>query len=539
VSAAGFHDLATSNVPSLGRRIALSIVLLAGFYVTTLLVAGLLLPIGPLLVWAEYVKGAKVQSSPVALCFVFAGTWIPAALLVRGLFVRPPPFKSPGRLLVRDDAPELFSILDDLAQRANTHPPVEIYLCATTVLGVTERGGFFGFGSRRVLLLGAPLLTTLTVQELKAGLAHELGHYLGGDTRLSVIVGYTHALFRSVLARTHYGGQSSAPYFSFAASVSRALGGFLVNRYALWLTRPVDRQREIAADVLSATLAGRDVAIRALEKVSALTPLYDAYLANHVVFAVDHGAMPYDVIPGFETFNATIARRGLTTTLLESIHTQKTDRFDSHPSLEDRVRALQALREGPLENDSRLASALLPDRREFDKWVARATLELFSVTGRVEILPWSDLPRGAFVPSMQKRSRHLVQALRTGYPHEATAPQMLRRICHAVAHGEGPSIAAYLAPIVARFPGNRVALSTNVIAVALLVLFRGALLECGASIEPSLGEACLRFSLNGECIEPEVLVEAAMRDDAGANTLHQWAARLCATPVLGGDGAEM
>ncbi len=95
-------------------------------------------------------------------------------------------------------APELFAIIDELAAQAGTAPPAEIYRSALPDLGVTEVGGVLGIGSRRVLLLGAPLLEMLTVQELRAGLAHELGHYLGGETRLGGILAYAEASFRSV-----------------------------------------------------------------------------------------------------------------------------------------------------------------------------------------------------------------------------------------------------------------------------------------------------------------------------------------------------
>lgn len=81
-------------------------------------------------------------------------------------------------------------MLDEPGARAGTAPPEEIYLTALPDLGVTEIGGTLGIGGRRILVLGVPLLHWLTVAELRAGLAHELGHYLGGDTKLSGVVSY-------------------------------------------------------------------------------------------------------------------------------------------------------------------------------------------------------------------------------------------------------------------------------------------------------------------------------------------------------------
>jgi heat shock protein HtpX len=297
VTRAALPDFSESSVPSLGRRIALSIVLLAGFYLTTLIIAGTLFAILPLILWAKFVRNVEISfGNPLVWLLLLACTWIPAALLARGLLARAPRFEEPGKALARTDAPELFVILDDLAMRATTHPPVEVYLSPVPTLAVTERGGIFGIGSRRVLIVGAPLLAVLSVQELKAGLAHELGHYLGGETRLAGVVGYTHTLFRSVLVAMHSGGRDESNiYFSAAQAISRALGSFIVGGYAslyLRLTRPLDRRMELAADVLSARLAGPTAAIRTLETVALLVPQYELYLQQHVGFVLSHGAMP-------------------------------------------------------------------------------------------------------------------------------------------------------------------------------------------------------------------------------------------------------
>jgi Zn-dependent protease with chaperone function len=49
---------------------------------------------------------------------------------------------------------------------------------------VGDRGGIMGFGSRRIMGLGLPLLALLNISEFRAVLAHEFAHYYGGDTRL-------------------------------------------------------------------------------------------------------------------------------------------------------------------------------------------------------------------------------------------------------------------------------------------------------------------------------------------------------------------
>jgi heat shock protein HtpX len=59
-----------------------------------------------------------------------------------------------------------------------------VYLIGQVNAFVADRGGIMGFGSRRVMGIGLPLLSILTVSELRGVLAHEFAHYYGGDTRL-------------------------------------------------------------------------------------------------------------------------------------------------------------------------------------------------------------------------------------------------------------------------------------------------------------------------------------------------------------------
>jgi len=63
---------------------------------------------------------------------------------------------------------------------------------------VAHRGGLMGLGARGIMGLGLPLLQTLTVSELRAVLAHEFGHYHGGDTKLGRFVYGT----RTAIGRT-------------------------------------------------------------------------------------------------------------------------------------------------------------------------------------------------------------------------------------------------------------------------------------------------------------------------------------------------
>src|SRR5262249_44607461 len=77
--------------------------------------------------------------------------------------------------LDRGDAPALFDMVADLAQRMTVAPPREILLEMNA--GAWVLLGGFGRGSRRTRLgIGFDLLVGLTKSEVEAVIAHELSH---------------------------------------------------------------------------------------------------------------------------------------------------------------------------------------------------------------------------------------------------------------------------------------------------------------------------------------------------------------------------
>lgn len=101
----------------------------------------------------------------------------------------------------------------------------------------------------------------LTKAEFRAVLAHELGHFAGGDTRLVGVAGYTHALFRSVLVSTHarpaFARRGSILGVGAAASanVGEAVARFYARLY-FRVTHALSRRQELAADELGVARLG-------------------------------------------------------------------------------------------------------------------------------------------------------------------------------------------------------------------------------------------------------------------------------------------
>src|SRR6185312_8851506 len=89
-------------------------------------------------------------------------------VILWSLVPRKDAFSAPGPALTADAHPRLFNELSSIADRFNEPIPAEVYLAPEVNAWVAERGGVMGFGSRRVMVLGLPLLSTLSISQFRA-----------------------------------------------------------------------------------------------------------------------------------------------------------------------------------------------------------------------------------------------------------------------------------------------------------------------------------------------------------------------------------
>ena len=99
--------------------------------------------------------------------------------MVRSLFVKIP--APAGRRVRREDAPELFAMIDEVIAASRAPRPHNVLLNWDFKCRVQQRPRFGWPGwTRDFLVLGVPLMAALTPEQFKAVLAHEFGHLRGG-----------------------------------------------------------------------------------------------------------------------------------------------------------------------------------------------------------------------------------------------------------------------------------------------------------------------------------------------------------------------
>jgi heat shock protein HtpX len=334
---------------SLAGWAALAVVMVVGSYLITILLA-------VACVYLPYLLVANVTTNIQAWILLLFGV-VMAATILWSLVPRRDNFVAPGPRLEAEGQPRLFAELESLARALNEPMPREIYLIPDVNAWVAERGGTMGIGSRRVMGLGLPLMQMLTVSQFRAVLAHEFGHYYGGDTRLGPLVYRTRAaMVRTLVNLTNPSGPMRALTRIAIARLAHLLViAGLKGYWTVFLraTQMVSRRQESRADELACSLAGSQALIDglcAIQKAStAMTPFWQTELAP----ALQAGYRP-PIAVGFGRF---VGAPGIAKALSEQLEAELrktgTSSYDTHPPLRSRIAAARALPyTKPLESET-------------------------------------------------------------------------------------------------------------------------------------------------------------------------------------------
>lgn len=386
---------------SLTTRALVAILLMIGFYLLALAVAGGLLRI----VYAEFTYFDRINVRLTLACV------LGAAAILWSIIPRRDKFEPPGPRVDPATQPRLFAELQAIAHATGQAMPRDVFLMPDMNAWVAQRGGLMGLGSHRVMALGMPLMAVLTVSEFRAVLAHEFGHYHGGDTKLGPWIYKT----RSTIGRTLRGlGQRS-----WLVVLFRWYGDMFLK-----ITLAISRTQEYAADQMAAKVEGAGALISGLKQIHRGALAWNSYLQMEVLPLVSAGYSP-PLGSGFSRFLAAPSVQTQVEQRLEKeLAEGKADPFDSHPSLPERIAALQALASGD-EQDQRLAIELLDNPQSADTSVIVAGKPL-------RPLAWDSVLERVWLPTWRNRVASQTEALQgltiANLPHALWSGELRQKI---------------------------------------------------------------------------------------------------------------
>ncbi|MEE1829560.1 M48 family metalloprotease [Streptomyces sp. SP17KL33] len=407
-----------------------ALVLLAGFYLLGVILLAAL-------VGADYLLYLHAPSGVAAKLYVVSV--LLAIPLVRGLFMLRTPRgeEPPGLPVTEADEPELWRTVRELADHVGTRAPSRIVLTADVNAAVAEDARLLGLlpGPRR-LYLGVPLLQGLTEAQLRAVLAHELGHYSNSDTRLAALTvrgraqvlrtvrhfeeradksaGRERARQEKKNAKAAAKGKKTREIDTGHAGLTyRAMAKIYIGYAKLYMraTLAGSRRQEYAADLASVRVAGRDATASALREIPALDAAFGFYMNSYATLGAEARLMP----PRGEFFGGygrmLSARQLELVGLRTDLPTEPASPYDSHPPIADRVERIEALPADGRTDEARGAALGLltdPDRTlaALEDAVLTEDVLRFRRTG-----DWQELLDGSMVANFASLDTPLHRAL--------------------------------------------------------------------------------------------------------------------------------
>ena len=363
---------------SLRSRALLAVALTIGFYVLAL---GLI---------AAMISVLFIPNLPGR---VFGFCLIGAGVIAISIIPWPRRFVPPGPMLNPAGQTRLFAELQGVAQAVGEAMPAEVYVTPEMNAGVLQRG------RRRVMVLGLPLMQIMSVNQMRAVIAHEFGHYHGGDTRLGPWIYRTReAIERTLRLASRQGALLQLPFL-------------LYGRLFMRVSQAVSRRQELTADGLAARTVGAQPMIEGLRALALGSVAWEVYWHEDVVPLIEAGFQP-PVMEGFALFLAepdVMAR--VSAFAQRQAAARRPNPYDSHPPDAERIAALSAMAPGPAGTDGDRAITLVN---------AVGAIEPVLLTGMLKTglqlrhISWSEAGTAAVLPGLRERVRRQA-ALVSGY----------------------------------------------------------------------------------------------------------------------------
>lgn len=356
-----------SSTGSLNRRGQLAVALTIGFYALAIGLAGALLLI-------VYLQMFVAQETYVRLV-IFCG--LAAAIILWSIVPRRDKFEEPGPQLSPDQQPELFAVLRDVAEKTRQEMPSEVYLIPDVNAYVMYRG------KRRVMGLGLTLMESLTVEQFRAVVAHEFGHYANDDLKYGAWVYRTReAIERTVQSLEQHSNFIDLPFKAYAKLFIR-------------VTQEISRAQELAADRLAAAVTSARDAASALVAVERAGFVYFGYINNELAPVLSRGYRP-PVAAGFAAF-ASAFSAPIETVLSEVLENATADVADSHPPLRERLDNLGVSIDVTASEGPR-ATSLLRDLPSLEGSLVITMWTDTEAASKFEYISWEEAAPRAFVP---------------------------------------------------------------------------------------------------------------------------------------------
>jgi Zn-dependent protease with chaperone function len=317
------------------------------FLVVTVVVA--------LILWGLYVSDALYTRLLVYGLLVIGAAGYCLIVVLKPLFKifkRP---KAKGWEVFRDDHPELFTLIDEVVSKVDCLQPRHVRVsdeCNAYVFHSSLLG--YLFTGRQNLTIGLPLIYGMNKTELKSILSHEFGHFTQKSVQTNRTANLSEFICASIARAIDEAEQSENSTAKLARGYVRFAGKVMAKQYhkIAPYNGLLSRAQEFDADHYSQLVAGTDGSVSALCKLDRISDRWSDFYSFLYSYQVNEKRSPDAVFPSYESFF--IGMDGRThETITPGVHLSQpisrvesrigsADRADTHPSTEERVKALRS-----------------------------------------------------------------------------------------------------------------------------------------------------------------------------------------------------
>ena len=277
-------------------------------------------------------------------------------MILRALWIKiAPPV---GTEIKAKQAPELFKMVNTLRKQLDAPRFHHVLITDDFNAGVVQspRLGIFGW-PRNYLLIGLPLMKTLTIEQFKAVLAHEFGHLAKGHGRMSNWIYCQRLRWARLLA---------------VLDMSESAGSFLFKPFLNWFVPyfnaysfPIARANEYEADATSARLTSPQATAEALSSVSVVASYLSERFWPQIYKLADEQTQPaFAPYSGLSHHVTEELDQDSAQSWLSQAMALETNSFDTHPALKDRLSAIGEAPRIALPSLDQSADQLLADARD-------------------------------------------------------------------------------------------------------------------------------------------------------------------------------
>ena len=336
-----------------------------------------LIALGLFIIWGVYkasyfvIGDALPEVDSVRLLIIIVVSWIGICLfaLMFGAYLIKPLFsfhknENDKRVEVtEEECPKLFTEIQDIAKNVGTQMPKHVYLTTDVNACVFYNTSFWSifFPVRKNLEIGLGLFDGMSIDEVKAILAHEFGHFSQKSMKVGSTVYITNnVLYNLIYQRDQWDelvdqwATSSLTLWAFFGCITRGVTNqvkkltFQVYKIVQKSYMKLSRQMEFDADSISCEYIGSNNFISAMCKVEVLAER-DSRYQRFLKILADENKIVGNYFVGLNEVEASMPSTehielSYDKPLLKPVvtsdktsHLSMENVWDSHPSIEDRL----------------------------------------------------------------------------------------------------------------------------------------------------------------------------------------------------------